>query len=155
MTLEQRIEKARGLFLSGYGCAQAVLLAYNDLLGLDDKLAATIAAPFGGGMGRLREVCGTVSALTLAASVLSPAADPSDKAARTANYALVQHFAGQFRQANGDIVCRNLLQLLQRQDPPEPSDRTPEYYRTRPCLRYVASSARILGEYLLSRGQEL
>lgn len=155
MTLEQRVEKARGLFKAGYNCAQSVILAYNDLLGMDDRSAATLSAPFGGGMGRLREVCGAVSSMSMAAGILSPAPDPSNKEAKSANYALVQRFAEEFRAENGDIVCRNLLGFSQHKDAPEPSDRTPEYYRKRPCVEYVACAARIIGQYLTEQGKEL
>lgn len=155
MTLEQRVEKARSLFNSGYNCAQSVLLAYNDIVGMDDDAAAVIASSFGGGMGRLREVCGTVSGMSMLASLISPAADPTDKAARTANYALVQNFAGQFRAENGSIVCRELLGLGRTAESPQPSERTPEYYKRRPCAEYVASAARIVGQYLTEKGWRL
>lgn len=155
MTLEQRVEKARGLFNSGYNCAQSVLLAYNDIAGMDDRTAAVIASSFGGGMGRLREVCGTVTGMSMIASLISPAPDPSDKAARTSNYALVQNFAEQFKVENGSIVCRELLGLGRVKESPEPSERTQEYYKRRPCAEYVASAARIVGQYLMEKGYAL
>lgn len=144
--VEQRATRARELFTSGYNCAQSVFVAYHDIVGLDAQLAATLSAPFGGGMGRLREVCGTVSALTLAAGFLSPAPDPSDHAARTADYALVQELAERFRAEHGAIVCRELLRLPPQKEAPEPEVRTEAYYRRRPCADYVAAAARILGE---------
>ena len=91
--IEARVEAARNNFLSGYNCAQSVVLAYNDLLGMDDRLAATVSASFGGGMGRMREVCGTVSGMSLLAGFISPAVDPTNMSQRKANYALVQNFA--------------------------------------------------------------
>ncbi|MGM9734963.1 MAG: C-GCAxxG-C-C family protein [Candidatus Cryptobacteroides sp.] len=146
--LEERVAKAGRLFKEGYNCAQAVVLAYNDLFGLDDTTAASIASGFGGGMGRMREVCGSVSGMVTLAGLLSPAADPSDKEARTANYALVQEVAGRFREMNGSIVCRELLGLGKKPaaESPVPSDRTAEYYRKRPCEELVKISARIIGE---------
>lgn len=144
--VEGRAAQARELFTSGYNCAQSVFVAYHDLFGLDTRLAATLSASFGGGMGRLREVCGTVSGMSLAAGFLSPAPDPSDRAARTANYALVQEFAERFRTENGAIVCRELLGLPQRKDAPQPEERTEAYYLRRPCADYVAAAARIVGE---------
>ncbi|MBQ8421238.1 MAG: C_GCAxxG_C_C family protein [Bacteroidales bacterium] len=158
MNIEERVAKARRLFKEGgYNCCQAVVLAYNDLFGLDDNLAASLASGFGGGMGRMREVCGSVSGMVMLAGLLSPAADPSVKERRTANYALVQELAGRFREMNGSIVCCELLGLVPRNgggsasvESPEPSDRTPEYYRKRPCEELVAISARIFGEKMQS-----
>lgn len=146
--LEERVEKAGSLFRHGYNCCQAVVLAYNDIFGLDDETAATIASGFGGGMARMREVCGTVSGMNMLAGLLCPATDPSDKKRRTENYALVQEVAGEFRRINGSIVCRELLGLDRQAKPesPEPSDRTAEYYRKRPCEELVKISARIIGE---------
>jgi C_GCAxxG_C_C family probable redox protein len=148
--LQARVARARELFTSGYNCSQSVFLAYSDLFEVEPRMAATISAPLGGGMGRLREVCGAVSGMTLLAGLLSPAHDPKDQAAKAANYALVQQFAERFREENGAIVCRELLGLSQQKDQPTPSPRTAEYYRKRPCVEYVATAARIVGEYLLA-----
>ena len=158
--VEERVEKAKRLFKEGgYNCCQAVVLAYNDVFGLDDKTAASIASGFGGGMGRMREVCGSVSGMVFLSGLISPADNPSDKGARTANYALVQEVAGEFKAINGSIICRELLGLsacTQTQsdstdihsipESPVPSDRTPEYYKKRPCKELVGISARIIGE---------
>ena len=158
--IEERVEKAKRLFKEeGYNCCQAVVLAYNDIFGLDDKTAASIASGFGGGMGRMREVCGSVSGMVFLSGLLSPADNPSDKAGRTANYALVQEVAAEFKAINGSIICRELLGLAGCKpthagptdihgipESPEPSDRTPEYYKKRPCEELVGISARIIGE---------
>lgn len=155
--IHERVYEARRLFKEeGYNCCQAVVMAYCDIFGLERETAAALASGFGGGMGRMREVCGTVSAMVMLSGLLSPAADPSDKASRTANYALVQELAGKFREINGSIVCRELLGLAPhggtaagiRNESPEPSDRTPEYYKKRPCEELVGISARIIGEKL-------
>ncbi len=146
--VEARAEAARANFLAGYNCAQSVVMAYADVAGIDREFAAKVSASFGGGMGRMREVCGTVSGMSMLAGFISPATDPSDMAQRKANYALVQEFAGKFRAENGAIVCRELLGLDGTQSSAQPSERTPEYYRRRPCADYVASAARIVGEYL-------
>lgn len=156
--IEERVAKARRLFKEeGYNCCQAVVLAYNDIFGLDDKTAASLASGFGGGMGRLREVCGSVSGMVLLSGLVLPADNPSDKAGRTANYALVQEMAGKFKEINGSIVCKELLGLVPMgssakapAESPEPSDRTADYYRKRPCEELVGISARIVGEKLLS-----
>lgn len=155
--IEERVNKAKRLFKEdGYNCCQAVVLAYNDIFGMDDMTAASISSGFGGGMGRMREVCGSVSGMVILAGLLSPAADPSDKAGRTGNYALVQDVAGEFRQKNGSIVCKELLGLVPMgscqsvaSESPEPSDRTSEYYKKRPCEELVGISARIIGERIL------
>lgn len=152
--VEERVERARNYFTSGYNCAQAVAMAFDDVMAMDRMTIARIAAPFGGGMGRMREVCGTVSGMSLVAGAISPSVDPSNMEERKANYALVQHFAEQFRSVNGDIVCRRLLGLepmSERAESAMPSQRTAEYYRKRPCAEYVACAARIVAEYIASQ----
>ncbi len=148
--IEERAQQARQNFLDGYNCCQAVLMTFADVLEIDKDAAITIASGFGGGMARMREVCGTVSALCMAAGYISPASDPSIKEERTKNYALVQELAGKFKEENGSIVCKELLGLVKSpmQESPEPSDRTAEYYRKRPCPELVACSARILATKL-------
>ena len=160
INIEERVEKAKRLFKeNGYNCCQAVVLAYNDIFGISDETAAALSSGFGGGMGRMREVCGSVSGMVMLAGLLVPAADPTDKAGRTANYALVQEVASDFKVLNGSIVCRELLDLspmgsatINPADPhgipesPVPSDRTSEYYNKRPCAELVGISARIIGE---------
>ena len=128
-------------------------MAYNDIFGIDDSVAAAMSSGFGGGMGRMREVCGSVSAMVMLAGLIAPASDPSIKVDRTRNYALVQDMAGQFKALNGSIVCKELLGLVPMgscqsapSESPEPSDRTPEYYKKRPCEELVGISARIVGE---------
>ena len=156
--IEERVAKARRLFKeNGYNCAQSVVLAYNDIFGIDDETAAAISSGFGGGMGRMREVCGSVSGMILLAGLLKPATASSDKEQRTANYALVQDVAAEFKKINGSIICKELLGLSSCSAPasesihgipesPVPSDRTPEYYKKRPCEELVGISARIIGE---------
>ena len=159
--IEERVEKAKRLFKEGgYNCCQAVVLAYSDLFGLEEETAAAISSGFGGGMGRMREVCGAVSGMVMLAGLIRPASDPSVKDWRTANYALVQKMAGEFRDMNGSIVCKELLGLVPMgsctpapKESPEPSDRTPEYYKKRPCVEYVACAARIVAEYLAANGR--
>ena len=144
--INERVETARNYFLGGYNCAQSIALAYHDVMGIEKELSATMAAPFGGGMGRLREVCGTVSGMFMVAGFIAPNAQPNDTANKKSCYALVQSLAERFREENGSIVCRELLGLTQQKDDPTPSPRTEEYYHRRPCAEYVAIAARILGE---------
>lgn len=159
--IEERAAKARRLFKEGgYNCCQAVVLAYNDVFGLDDQTAAALSSGFGGGMGRMREVCGSVSGMVMLAGLIRPASDPSVKEWRTANYALVQEMAADFKAINGSIVCKELLGLVPMgssapapTESPEPSDRTPEYYKKRPCEELVGIAARIVGEKILRCAQ--
>ena len=154
MNIDERVEKAKRLFKEGgYNCCQAVVLAYNDVFGIDDQTAAAVSSGFGGGMGRMREVCGAVSGMVMLAGLIRPATDPTVKEWRTANYALVQEMTGEFKAINGSIVCKELLGLVPMgssqqvpKESPEPSDRTPEYYKKRPCEELVGISARIVGE---------
>lgn len=148
---EERGARARANFLEGYNCCQAVLLAFADVLE-DNQLAGeellkTIGSGFGGGFARLREVCGSFSACTMMAGFLSPATTPG-MAARTANYALVQELAKEFRARNGgSIVCGELLGLREKgQEGPAPSERTAEYYKKRPCPEIIRNAATIVAE---------
>ena len=154
VNIEERVARARGYFESGYNCAQAVVMAYDDVMEMSVEQLARLTAPFGGGMGRMREVCGTVSGMAFVAGAIAPSTDPSNLEKRKDNYALVQRFANAFRSENGDIVCRRLLGLEPMQiqaETPMPSQRTAEYYKKRPCVEYVACAARIVAEYLQSK----
>lgn len=143
-----RAERAGQYFKEGYNCAQSVFMAYADVFDMEAGMAARFASSFGGGMGRLREVCGTCSGMFMVASMAIPADDPTDKAAKAANYALVQELAEDFRRENGSIICRELLGLDHKQDCPTPSERTAEYYRKRPCGELVMLAAEIVGRRL-------
>ena len=154
----ERGERARNYFLEGYNCCQAVLLAFADVLEANGAASAEllqiVASGFGGGFARLREVCGSFSACTMLAGFLRPAG-PSDMAARTANYALVQEMAADFRERNGgSIVCAELLGLKERQaEGPAPSARTAEYYRKRPCPEIIRNAAVIAAEKMKEAAQ--
>ena len=154
INVEERVERAENYFKAGYNCAQAVVMAFDDVMQMIPDQLARLVAPFGGGMGRMREVCGTVSGMAFVAGAIAPSADPSNLEERKQNYALVQHFADEFRRENGDIVCRRLLGLepmVERAETAMPSERTPEYYKKRPCGEYVGSAARIVAEYLANK----
>ena len=140
--------RARELFYEGYNCSQAVFCAFCDVTGLDIETAARMAAPFGGGLGRLREVCGTVSGAALVLGVLRGYSDPKDYEAKKAHYALVQDFARRFREKNGAIVCRELLSGVGITTGGAPEERTPEFYQKRPCPALAACAAGILDEML-------
>ena len=140
------VERAVDLFVEGYNCAQAVAAAFGDLTGLDEKTAAKMASCFGGGMGRMREVCGAVSGMLLVAGVLYGYDDPKATKEKRELYAQVQAMAGQFRQELGSIVCRDLLK--NPPSDPNPTPRTEQFYKDRPCARMVATAARIMDEFI-------
>ena len=143
--------KARDLFLEGYNCSQAVVCAFEDLTGLDRQTAARLSSSFGGGMGRLREVCGVVSGALLVLGILCGYDDPSDQEAKAAHYKLVQEFARRFKELNGSIICRELLRNVKVTPGDTPEPRTPEYYARRPCPRHAFEAAKILDEMLEER----
>ncbi len=140
-------ELAVELFKEGYSCSQAVLLAFAKELDLDKETAAKMASSFGGGMGRLREVCGAFSGLLLAVGLKFGYADPKNLQAKTAHYALVQKLAAEFKEKNGSIVCRELLGLSGPQTP-VPEARTPAYYKKRPCTDMIACAAELMEQLL-------
>ena len=141
-----RAEQAAQLFLQGYNCAQAVAVAFSDLTSLSPELSAKMASSFGGGMGRMREVCGAVSGMLLVTSLLYGYDQPENDQGKKELYQLVQNLAEQFRQQNGSIICRELLK--NPPSDPNPSPRTAEYYRQRPCAAMVYTAAEILDTYI-------
>lgn len=143
-------ECARENFLKGYNCAQSVAIAFAAEMGKSEEEVARLASSFGGGMGRLREVCGAVSGALLVYGALRGYSDPTDGDAKKRHYASVQDFAERFKAEHETIVCRELLKniALKKEGSSEPEERTPEYYRTRPCARFVETAARILEDML-------
>lgn len=154
--IQKRAQTARDHFLSGYGCAQSVLLAFTDLTGLDAAASARLGASFGGGMGRLREVCGAVSGAFIVLGLLCGYEDPADKEGKSRHYADVRELARRFteRSRGGSIVCREILQNagLSGDKGGEAEARTPEYYEKRPCPELVYLAAEVLGEMLTEKG---
>ena len=141
-----RGEKAAELFLQGYNCAQAIAVAFCDVTGLEPRAAAKLASSFGGGMGRMREVCGAVSGMLMVAGQLYGYDGPDEGEAKKNHYKLVQELAGQFREQVGSIVCREILK--NPPSDPVPSPRTEEYYQQRPCVRMVYLAGKILEQYI-------
>ena len=137
---------AAELFENGYNCAQAVVVAFCDVTGLEPKAAAAMASSFGGGMGRMREVCGAVSGMLLVAGILYGYDTPGDDAQKAAHYQRVQQMAELFRQEAGSIICREILK--NPPSDPSPTPRSEEFYRMRPCTRMVYLAADILSNYL-------
>ena len=138
--------KAAELFLEGYNCAQAVAVAFCDVTGLDEKFTAKTASSFGGGMGRLREVCGAVSGMFFVLGHLYGYDTPGDDAKKKELYTWVQDLGNRFAEMNGSIVCREILK--NPPSDPNPSPRTAEYYAQRPCVRMVMTAARLLDEFI-------
>lgn len=141
-------EEASRLFRSGYNCAQAVAGAFADDLGLPVETVARMVSGFGGGFGRLREVCGAVSGMTFVYSALRGYGVADDPKAKTATYAGVQALAEDFRKCNGSIVCKELLGLKKPEGTPVSEARTPEYYQKRPCPELVRCAAELLDAHL-------
>ena len=139
-------EYAAELFLKGYNCAQAVAVAFCDVTGLDADFTARMASSFGGGMGRMREVCGAVSGMLMVAGLLYGYDTPGDDVSKKKHYTLVQTLSGKFREEVGSIVCREILK--NPPSDPNPTPRTAEFYKIRPCARMVSLAARILDEYI-------
>ncbi len=145
---ESRIEQAVDAFLNGCNCAQAVFSTYADLFGIDRQTAMNLTNSMGGGISRLREVCGTVSAMALLAGLAEGDVDPGDLKAREKVYQRTRSLAAEFERENGSLVCRELLGILGREKSARPSERTPEYYKRRPCAKFVACAARLIEEDL-------
>lgn len=143
-----RPEKAKELFENGYNCAQAVFCAFEDVTGFDRETALRFSAGFGGGMGRLREVCGAVSGMTMVLSCAFASTDPNDREKKKELYALIQQAAGDFKAENGSYICRELLGLAEKASDPAPEARTKEYYKKRPCGELVRCAAEITEKYL-------
>ena len=141
---------AEFLFYRGYNCAQAVFCAFSDVTGYDMETSARMASSFGGGLGRLRETCGAVSAAALVLGIVKGYDDPADYEAKKRHYALVRSFAERFRAENGSISCRELLTLagLQAESGGEPEKRNDDFYLKRPCPKLICNAARILDELL-------
>ena len=141
-----RMDRAVALFKEGYSCSQAVAMAFCDVTGLDAKLTARMASSFGGGMGRMREVCGAVSGMLMVAGLLYGYDDAADTAGKRELYAQVQAMAGQFREEMGSIICRDLLGNPPAD--PNPTLRTAKFYQERPCARMVAAAAGIMEDFI-------
>lgn len=147
-------ELARRYFAEGYSCAQSVLLAFCPETGLSKEQAAMLSAPFGGGMGRLREVCGAFSAALMVMGLLEGVAAPDDEQAKADQYAEVQRWAGVFEEQNGSIICRELLRDVPTTAGSTPQARTAEYYAQRPCMAIVGRGAAMIETFLKERQSE-
>ena len=143
-------EKAESLFKEGYNCSQSVAMAFADELNIPSDVVAMSVSGFGGGMGRMREVCGAVTGMFMVVGILYGYDDAKDYEGKKDTYALVQELANQFKAETGSIICRELLGLDGKDNSPVPSKRTEEYYKKRTCEDKVGLAAKILDEYIQS-----
>ena len=141
-------DKACNYFSEGCNCAQSVLCAFLDKINMDEKTAMKLASSFGGGMGRLREVCGAVSAMFMIAGLLKGYEKAGDDIGKARQYQLIQDLANKFKAEHETIICRELLGL-DGADTPVPTKRTPEYYASRPCENFIRTASKIIEAELL------
>ena len=151
-----RKEKAMQSFLDGYNCSQCMILAFEDVIkthsDIDVEMALKIASPFGGGMGRLREVCGSVSGMFMILGYILGYSEPGDYEGKKVLYEHIQELAKRYEAANGSIICRELLGLNVKRQEATPEKRTEEYYKNRPCTEKIGSAAEILEAYIIELG---
>jgi len=140
---------AKQNFMNGYNCSQAVLLAFCEDFGLEKETALKISEPFGGGMGRMREVCGTVTGMFMVIGLAMGNDNSKDNTTKKNVYKSVQELATKFKEDNGSIICRELLGFQKNnKESYVPSKRTNEYYKKRPCPELCKYAADILEDYL-------
>ena len=149
MNKSSKAEYAKSLFKQGANCAQAVAGAFAAEIGMSEAEVFKLAGGFGGGVGRMREVCGAASGMVLIMNLLYGNSDISDKSAKDEHYARVQNVLKEFKAQNGSLICRELLGLDENGEVTHKSEaRSAEYYRTRPCAEIVANAAEIMEKYL-------
>lgn len=147
-----RAQKAKEYFLQGYNCAQSVAMAFDDLIGMDKDRIAKLTSGFGGGIGRMREVCGTVTGAAFVISALYGYNDPKATIEKQELYANIQQIGNEFAKENGSVVCRELLGLsIKGADSPTPEARTQQYYQKRPCADLVEYSAHLVEEFIKNK----
>ena len=151
--MTERAKQAGKYFASGYNCAQAVAVSFEKELGMEKETIAKLMSSFGGGMGRMREVCGAVSGALFVLGWLRGYTGSEGDEIKMKHYARIQEFAKRFKEIHGSIICRELLKgvpLLQ-ENTPMPEKRTEEYYKTRPCAIIVEDAVMVL-EQILEEG---
>lgn len=152
--LEKRVERAVDNFMHGYGCCQSVLAAFSDMYGVSDNLAKRIGAGFGGGVGRMRMMCGAVSGIVTLVGLDCGQTDGDDRMGKSACYKVVQELLAKSKAQNGSLICAEILGINGKEKAMSSyvaSPRTAEYYKTRPCVAKVESAARIFAEYCYGR----
>ena len=146
MTIHE--EKAVKFFKEGYNCSQAIVLAFCDVTGLDAETSLKISSSFGGGMGRMREVCGAVSGMFMVAGMLYGYTDPESASDKNGHYARIQKLASEIKALYGSYICRDILKPINPDTAPVSTERTEEFYKLRPCERIVADAARLMDKYI-------
>ena len=149
-----RREAAMANFMKGYNCSQSVVLAFADMIDIDEATLSKLSSSFGGGMGRLREVCGSVSGMFMVAGLLYGYDGPETGQLKADHYARIQELAKRFEEKHGSIVCRELLGLSVRHDVPVPEARTSEYYKKRPCPEIIGDAAEILEQFINEQNEQ-
>ena len=152
--IEERVSKAIELFKEGYNCSQSVVGAWADFYDMDQQLLLKLATSFGAGIGRMRETCGAACGMFILAGLEAGCADPKNPSGKSENYKIIQELAAEFKRENGSINCGELLGLREIKEEKIthiPQERTPEYYKKRPCVEMVESGARIFGKFLAAK----
>ena len=155
--LDERVQRAVDNFMAGYGCCQSVVAAFADLYGLDEVMAKRIAAGFGGGVGRLRMMCGAVSGIVMLVGLDCGQTEGSDSEGKSACYKVVQELLAQSKVENGSLICAEILGINGYEKAPDSyvaSARTAEDYKTRPCAAKVESAAKIFASYLALKNSQ-
>ena len=151
--MKTKAERAEELFLMGYGCAQSIFGAFSEEAGIDFKASMRIASGFGGGMGRMREVCGTMSGAFMVLGLIYGFDEPS-ATKKGEIYTRIKEIADKFKEKNNTIICRELLENVKITSGTAPEDRTQDYYKRRPCLAHIIYTAEILEEYIKEHPKE-
>jgi C_GCAxxG_C_C family probable redox protein len=152
---KQRVRRAEELFMQGFNCSQAVAAAFADVYGYSEEQALRMSAGFGAGIGRMRMSCGAFNAMALLAGLDCGSTTPGDREGKSHNYQVVQQLAARFKEEHGSLVCAELLKLKKGAPLSHvASERTAEYYKTRPCVNQIVSAAKIYAEYLEEKALE-
>ncbi len=156
LAVSERSEAAMAYFRQGYNCCQSVILAFSDIItektGMSKEAMLNMSATFGGGIGGMREVCGTVSAIAMIIGLLSPSNNPDnppDREEKTQKYSLVKELSNKFRDKNGSIICRDLLMMKVQQKENQKSSEEQRTPRIQSCEQYVGDSVKIIAKYIV------
>ncbi|MBN2078847.1 MAG: C_GCAxxG_C_C family protein [Spirochaetes bacterium] len=141
----ERSERAVELFNGGMNCTQSVLSAFGSAYGLDGETAMRLGAPFGGGIAFLQEVCGALTGAIMIVG-LARGAGGGDRDGREGVNEIARAMAARFRELNGSILCRDLIEYdITTQEGLEEA-RSKNGFA--PCAEYVRVASRILEEML-------
>ncbi len=146
-------ERAVELFLEGFNCSQSVFCTFCHRFDIDEDTAKRISAGLGGGVGRMRDVCGAVSASAMVLGSVCSATEGDDAESKKKNYGLVGEFAERFKKIHGSVICREILEnnAVKTDNTATPEGRTADYYKNRPCLKVVEDAAEILMQMIGER----